>query len=170
MAFQQDRTACSDDRKQERDGDRIRNAGEATWRADSAVLKISTNARHRLAEWRNSVRADIPRNIMRAPALCRTCRPKDQDSLPPYEVLDAIIEAYEHDLSPRNRGTGYAEAGGPPCGGHVEGNEGQMASGASVGFASRHGFGMTYVVRSPRYQNEATDRGASMNQRQRKTR
>ena len=36
----------------------------------------------------------------------------DQDSLPPYEVLDGIIEAYmEHDLSLREiLGMNYAEA------------------------------------------------------------
>ena len=69
-----------------------------------AVLKdIYKTLVYRLAEWRNSVRADIPRNIIERPPSAEL-KPdqKDQDSLPPYEVLDAIIEAYmEHDLSPR---------------------------------------------------------------------
>ena len=45
----------------------------------------------------------IPHNIItRAPSAELKPDQKDQDSLPPYEVLDAIIKAYmEDDLSPR---------------------------------------------------------------------
>ncbi len=59
---------------------------------------------YRLCAWRNSVKPDIPSNILTRPPSAEL-RPgqTDQDSLPPYEVLDAIIEAYmERDESPRD--------------------------------------------------------------------
>ena len=57
----------------------------------------------RLARWRNSVGFVMPENIItRPPSAELKPDQKDQDSLPPYEVLDAIIEAYmERDESPR---------------------------------------------------------------------
>jgi len=57
----------------------------------------------RLSNWRNTVSAVIPQNIIdRPPSAELKPDQKDQDSLPPYEVLDAIIEAYmERDESPR---------------------------------------------------------------------
>jgi NAD+ synthetase len=58
---------------------------------------------YRLARWRNTVSDVIPENIIvRAPSAELKPGQTDQDSLPPYEVLDAIIEAYmERDQSPR---------------------------------------------------------------------
>ena len=58
---------------------------------------------YRLARWRNGLGPVIPENIItRAPSAELKPDQTDQDSLPPYEVLDAIIEAYmEQDLSPR---------------------------------------------------------------------
>lgn len=58
---------------------------------------------YRLAHWRNALSAVIPENILtRAPSAELKPNQTDQDTLPPYEVLDAIIEAYmERDLSPR---------------------------------------------------------------------
>ena len=55
-----------------------------------------------LANYRNSVSACIPeRVITRPPSAELAPDQKDQDSLPPYEVLDAIIECYvEGDMSP----------------------------------------------------------------------
>ncbi len=55
-----------------------------------------------LAHYRNSVSACIPeRVITRPPSAELAPDQKDQDSLPPYEVLDAIIEHYvERDMSP----------------------------------------------------------------------
>lgn len=55
-----------------------------------------------LANYRNSVSACIPeRVITRPPSAELAPDQKDQDSLPPYEVLDAIIECYvERDMSP----------------------------------------------------------------------
>ena len=58
---------------------------------------------YRLARWRNGLCPVIPENIItRAPSAELKPDQTDQDSLPPYEVLDAIIEAYmEQDSSPR---------------------------------------------------------------------
>ena len=58
---------------------------------------------YRLAHYRNSVSAVIPDNIItRPPSAELKPDQTDQDSLPAYEILDAIIEAYmELDESPR---------------------------------------------------------------------
>ena len=58
---------------------------------------------YRLARYRNTLTDVIPENIItRAPSAELKPGQTDQDSLPPYEVLDAIIEAYmERDQSPR---------------------------------------------------------------------
>jgi NAD+ synthase (glutamine-hydrolysing) len=56
---------------------------------------------YKLAEYRNSLSKVIPtRIITRAPSAELRHDQKDQDSLPPYEILDAIMQAYvEDDLS-----------------------------------------------------------------------
>ena len=58
---------------------------------------------YRLCQYRNGLRPDIPENIlMRPPSAELKPDQTDQDSLPPYPTLDAIIEAYmEKDMSPR---------------------------------------------------------------------
>lgn len=69
-----------------------------------AVLKdLYKTFVYRLSNWRNSVGPVIPQNIIdRPPSAELKPDQKDQDSLPAYEVLDAIIEAYmERDESPR---------------------------------------------------------------------
>jgi len=57
---------------------------------------------YRLARYRNSLSDVIPENIItRAPSAELKPGQTDQDALPPYAVLDAIIEAYmERDQSP----------------------------------------------------------------------
>ncbi len=68
---------------------------------------------YRLSRYRNTLSAAIPENIIvRAPSAELRPDQTDQDSLPPYEVLDAIIEAYMgRDLSPREIvALGYPEA------------------------------------------------------------
>ncbi len=57
----------------------------------------------RLSRWRNTVSPVMPDNIItRPPSAELKPDQTDQDSLPPYDVLDAIIEAYmERDESPR---------------------------------------------------------------------
>ncbi len=65
-----------------------------------------------IARWRNTVSNVIPENIItRPPSAELKPGQTDQDTLPPYEVLDAIIEAYmERDESPRQIiARGYAE-------------------------------------------------------------
>jgi NAD+ synthase (glutamine-hydrolysing) len=68
-----------------------------------AVLKdISKTLVYRLCHYRNSLGRVIPERIITRPPSAEL-RPDqtDQDSLPPYDVLDAILEAYvEEDLSP----------------------------------------------------------------------
>jgi NAD+ synthetase len=67
---------------------------------------------YRLARYRNTLSDAIPENIIvRPPSAELKPGQTDQDTLPPYEVLDAIIEAYmERDLSPREIvALGYGE-------------------------------------------------------------
>ncbi|MBA3903275.1 MAG: NAD+ synthase [Rhodocyclaceae bacterium] len=79
-----------------------------------AVIKdIFKTMVYRLARHRNAVSQVIPERIItRPPSAELKPGQTDQDTLPPYEVLDAIIEAYmERDLSPREIvALGYAEA------------------------------------------------------------
>jgi NAD+ synthase (glutamine-hydrolysing) len=58
---------------------------------------------YRLCEWRNAQSPVIPRRVIERPPSAEL-RPdqKDSDSLPPYDVLDPILEAYiEDDLTQR---------------------------------------------------------------------
>ena len=70
-----------------------------------AVLKDVAKTRvYRLANYRNSLSQVIPQRIIDRPPSAEL-RPDqtDQDSLPPYDVLDAILAAYvERDLSARD--------------------------------------------------------------------
>jgi NAD+ synthase (glutamine-hydrolysing) len=68
-----------------------------------AVLKdIDKTLVYRLAHYRNSLGRVIPERIItRAPSAELRANQTDQDSLPPYETLDAILETYvEENLSP----------------------------------------------------------------------
>ena len=68
-----------------------------------AVLKdISKTLVYRLCHYRNSLGRVIPERIItRPPSAELRADQVDQDSLPPYDVLDAILEAYvEHNLAP----------------------------------------------------------------------
>lgn len=50
---------------------------------------------YRLAEYRNSIEAVIPRRVMERPPSAELAPDqKDEDSLPPYHTLDAILERY----------------------------------------------------------------------------
>ena len=68
-----------------------------------AVLKdISKTLVYRLCHYRNGLGRVIPERIITRPPSAEL-RPNqvDQDSLPPYDVLDAILECYvEHDRAP----------------------------------------------------------------------
>ncbi|MBS0376212.1 MAG: NAD+ synthase [Proteobacteria bacterium] len=80
--------------------------GYATLYGDMAggfapIKDCSKQMVYRLARYRNSIGAAIPpRVIERAPSAELRPDQKDTDSLPPYEVLDPILEAFiEDDLS-----------------------------------------------------------------------
>ena len=67
-----------------------------------AVLKdVSKTMVYRLCRYRNTRGKVIPeRVITRAPSAELRPDQTDQDSLPPYDILDAIMEAYvEHDIA-----------------------------------------------------------------------
>ena len=66
------------------------------------VLKdVSKTMVYKLARYRNTVSAVIPeRVITRPPSAELAPDQKDEDNLPPYDILDGILEAYvEHDSS-----------------------------------------------------------------------
>ena len=68
-----------------------------------AVLKdVGKTLVYRLARYRNSLGRVIPERILtRAPSAELRPNQLDQDSLPPYDILDGILEAYvEQDRSP----------------------------------------------------------------------
>ncbi|MEI8179859.1 NAD+ synthase [Aestuariivirga sp.] len=69
---------------------------------------------YRLATWRNSLGYVIPERIItKAPTAELRENQKDQDSLPPYEVLDAVLEGLVENEIPVEqivKATGYEEA------------------------------------------------------------
>jgi NAD+ synthase (glutamine-hydrolysing) len=80
--------------------------GYATLYGDMAggfapIKDLSKQLVYRLAAYRNAAAAVIPERVLtRAPSAELRPGQKDSDSLPPYEVLDAILEAFiEEDLS-----------------------------------------------------------------------
>jgi len=68
----------------------------------SVLRDISKTLVYRLARYRNSLGRVIPERIItRAPSAELRDNQTDQDSLPPYDILDTILEAYvEQDKSP----------------------------------------------------------------------
>ena len=69
-----------------------------------AVIKdVPKTLVYRLANWRNREAEVIPQRVIdRPPSAELAPDQRDQDSLPPYEVLDPILELYvEQDQSPR---------------------------------------------------------------------
>jgi NAD+ synthase/NAD+ synthase (glutamine-hydrolysing) len=112
----------------------------------------------RLSNWRNTVGAVIPQNIIdRPPSAELKPDQKDQDSLPPYEMLDAIIEAYmERDESPREIiAAGFPEAEVRRTVGMLKRNEYKRRQ-SPVGIrVTQRGFGKDwrYPITS-RYQDE----------------
>jgi NH3-dependent NAD+ synthetase len=57
---------------------------------------------YRLSNWRNSKGRVIPQRVIdRAPSAELRPDQTDQDTLPPYEVLDVVVEKYmERDMTP----------------------------------------------------------------------
>jgi NAD+ synthase (glutamine-hydrolysing) len=68
----------------------------------NALKDVPKTLDYELAEWINKHKEIIPRSIIkRQPTAELRHKQKDQDSLPPYEVLDQILEYYvEQDLDP----------------------------------------------------------------------
>ncbi|WP_424196327.1 NAD+ synthase [Ampullimonas aquatilis] len=79
-----------------------------------AVIKdIAKTLVYRVCHYRNSVSEVIPERILtRAPSAELRPNQTDQDSLPPYEVLDAIMQMYMEQDRPRAEiiAAGYSEA------------------------------------------------------------
>jgi len=67
-----------------------------------AIKDVFKTMVYRLAEYRNRIQPVIPRRVIeRAPSAELAADQKDSDSLPPYDVLDPILERYvERDQSP----------------------------------------------------------------------
>ena len=67
----------------------------------SAIKDVPKMMVYQLARYRNRVSQVIPERVLtRAPSAELAPDQKDQDSLPPYEILDPILEAFvEHDQS-----------------------------------------------------------------------
>jgi NAD+ synthase/NAD+ synthase (glutamine-hydrolysing) len=113
---------------------------------------------YRLSRYRNDLSMAIPENIIiRPPSAELKHDQTDQDSLPPYEVLDAIIEAYmERDLSPREIvALGHAEVDVRRVVGMLKRNEYKRRQ-SPVGIrVTRRGFGKDwrYPITS-RYSDE----------------
>lgn len=99
---------------------------------------------YRLARYRNTISAVIPeRIILRAPSAELRPDQTDQDNLPSYEILDAIMEAYvEHDRSPADIvALGYREHDVRQVVGLIDRNEYKRRQ-APVGVRITHrGFG-----------------------------
>ncbi len=76
-----------------------------------AVIKdIVKTLVYRISNWRNSQGRVIPQRVIdRAPSAELKPGQTDQDTLPPYEVLDAVVERYmERDMAPEAiAGLGY---------------------------------------------------------------
>jgi NAD+ synthase/NAD+ synthase (glutamine-hydrolysing) len=79
-----------------------------------AVIKdIVKTLVYRISNWRNSKGRVIPQRVIdRAPSAELAPNQTDQDTLPPYEILDAVVERYmERDMSPEQiAGMGYDAA------------------------------------------------------------
>ena len=79
-----------------------------------AVLRdVPKTLVYRLSNYRNGIVPVIPQRVIeRAPSAELRAGQTDQDSLPPYDILDAIIEHYvEHDQTPAEIvAAGYNEA------------------------------------------------------------
>jgi NAD+ synthase/NAD+ synthase (glutamine-hydrolysing) len=140
-----------------------------------AVLKdLYKTFVYRLSRWRNGVSPVMPENIItRPPSAELKPDQTDQDSLPPYEVLDAIIEAYmERDESPREIvAAGYSEADVRRTVGMLKRNEYKRRQ-SPVGIrVTRRGFGRDwrYPITS-RYQDEYCSRSGGLLRRHVRTR
>ncbi len=99
---------------------------------------------YRLAEWRNRAEEVIPRRVIeRAPSAELRPDQKDSDSLPPYDVLDPILELYiEQDKTPQEiTARGFDEASVRRVVGLVDRNEYKRRQAAPGVRISQRAFG-----------------------------
>ena len=99
---------------------------------------------YRLAEWRNRRSPVIPRRVLERPPSAELAPDqKDQDSLPPYPILDAILELYvEQDRCPEDIvAAGYDPATVDRVVGMVNRNEYKRRQAAPGVRISRRAFG-----------------------------
>lgn len=70
----------------------------------AAIKDVPKTLVYRLAQYRNSVAAVIPQSVIDRPPSAELAPDQvDEDTLPPYDVLDPILEYYvEKDYSPRD--------------------------------------------------------------------
>lgn len=123
--------------------------GYATLYGDMAggfsVLKdVPKTLVYKLAQYRNNISLVIPQRIIERPPSAEL-RPDqtDQDSLPPYEVLDAIVEAYvEYDFGYKDiMAMGYQEHDVNRVIGLINRNEYKRSQSAVGVRITRRGFG-----------------------------
>jgi NAD+ synthase (glutamine-hydrolysing) len=79
----------------------------------AAIKDVPKTLVYRLARYRNTLSDVIPRRVLERPPSAELAPDqRDEDSLPPYDVLDPILEAYvEEDCSPAEIvARGFAEA------------------------------------------------------------
>ena len=124
-----------------------------------AVIKdVAKTLVWQLSRYRNTVSDVIPENIItRAPSAELRENQTDQDSLPPYEVLDAIVESYmEHNRSPREIVAQGLRGGRREAGGRADPQERIQAAPVAPGRAHhvprlRQGLALPDHLALPRY-------------------
>jgi len=87
--------AVADHREQVRDVGWILHAVWRHERRTRVIADLPKMMVYRVSRWRNQRRADIPEAILtKAPSAELRPNQTDQDSLPPYELLDQILELH----------------------------------------------------------------------------
>ena len=85
----------------------------------AVIADVPKTMVYRVARWRNQVAASnvIPEaSLTKAPSAELRPNQTDQDSLPPYDVLDDILQRHieQHQPAERDRGGGLRSGHGPP--------------------------------------------------------
>ncbi len=109
-----------------------------------AIKDVPKTLVYRLAEYRNKKAAVIPRRVFERPPSAELAPDqKDTDSLPPYDILDQILERYvELDQSPREIvATGFDAATVARVAAMVDRNEYKRRQAAPGVRISRRAFG-----------------------------
>ncbi len=89
------RRDAAHDGQQERDGRRLRHAVRRHGGGFAPLKDCTKTLVYQLARYRNTIAPVIPQRVItRAPTAELRDNQKDSDSLPPYDVLDAILEEF----------------------------------------------------------------------------